>query len=228
MQTRKKTFKIALWAALAGSTMLGNVPASHATCATDPYIGSVCMTAANFCPRGYLAANGQLVPVVDNTALFSLLGTTYGGDGRSTFGVPDLRGRTPVGAGSGLGLTQVLLGARRGAETRTLSLATLPAHIHEAAFEPVPGGGLKASTATGGSPSPSTNSFLGAMKAAGMGNAPSLYTTDGSKLTSIQGLDIDGGIEIATTGQGQPFAIIPPQLGLLYCIAAQGMFPPRP
>ncbi len=134
MQSRKKTFKIALRAALVGSAVLGHASTSLATCSTDPYLGSVCMTAANFCPRGYLEANGQLIAVSDNPALFSLLGTTYGGDGRSSFGVPDLRSRTPVGAGEGLGLTSVRLGSKRGVETRALSLASLPAHSHEAAF----------------------------------------------------------------------------------------------
>ncbi|MEJ2462649.1 MAG: tail fiber protein [Candidatus Thiodiazotropha sp.] len=207
--------------------MLVPVPASFATCATDPYLGSICVTAANFCPRGYLPADGRLLPVNDNMALFSLLGTTYGGDGRSSFGVPDLRSRTPVGAGEGLGLTPVQLGLKRGVETRALSLASLPAHSHEAAFEPAPEGGLQASTKNGEAPSPTADSFLGAMKGSGMSTPPSLYTTDDSTLTPIKGLDLDGAVEIGTTGQGQPFSIIPPQLGLLYCIATQGIFPPR-
>lgn len=225
MQPRKKTFKITLWAALAGSAMLGHVPASLATCATDPYIGSLCMTAANYCPRGYLEANGQLVEVSEYTALFSLIGVTYGGDGRNTFGLPDMRSRTPVGAGKGPGLSQVLLGSIRGVESRLLTLATLPTHIHEATFDAE--GGLQASTADGKSAAPSSTSFLGTVKV-GIGTAPSLYTTDGSKLTPIQGLNIDGGIEIGATGGSQPFGIVPPQLGLLYCIAGEGMFPPRP
>lgn len=226
MQPRKKTFKITLWAALAGSAMLGHVPASLATCATDPYIGSLCMTAANYCPTGYLKANGQLVEVSEYTALFSLLGVTYGGDGRITFGLPDMRSRTPVGAGNGPGLSQVLLGSIRGVEIRTLTLATLPPHTHKAAFEAE--GGLQASTADGESASPSDTSFLGTVKTGGMSTPPSLYTTTGSTLTPILGLDIDGAISIEATGGGQPFGIVPPQLGLLYCIAAQGMFPPRP
>jgi microcystin-dependent protein len=137
-----------------------------------------------------------------------------------------MRSRTPVGAGKGPGLSQVLLGSIRGAESRLLTLATLPAHIHEATFEAE--GGLQASTADGESASPSSTSFLGTMKTGGMSTPPSLYTTTGSKLTPIQGLSIDGGIEIGATGGSQPFGIVPPQLGLLYCIAGQGMFPPRP
>ena len=226
MQFRKITLKTTLCAALATGVTLGNAPTTHATCATDPYIASICATAANYCPRGYLPTNGQIVAVSEYTALFSLIGTTYGGDGRSTFGLPDLRGRTPVGAGTSPGLTTVLLGSIRGVEKRTLSLATLPTHSHEATF--APGGGLQASTKDGDSSSPTDASYLGATKIASMGAPPSFYTTDGSALTPIKGLDIDGAISIDPTGGNQPFGIIPPQLGLLYCIAAEGIFPPRP
>ena len=85
--------------------------------ATERYIGEIFMTGANFCPRGTAAADGQLLPINQNQALFSLLGTNYGGDGRTTFGLPDLRGRSPVHAGNGPGLNPVSLGSKGGAET---------------------------------------------------------------------------------------------------------------
>ena len=85
--------------------------------ATERYIGEIFMTGANFCPRGTAAADGQLLAISQNQALFSLYGTNYGGDGRTTFGLPDLRGRSPVHAGSGPGLNPVSLGSKGGAET---------------------------------------------------------------------------------------------------------------
>jgi len=227
MQPRTTTFKATLWATLAASAMLADIPASHATCSTDPYIASICITAANYCPRGYLNADGRVIPINGNEALFSLLGTTYGGDGRSTFGLPDLRSRTPVGTGTGQGLTEVPLGFQRGAEQRTLTLATLPTHSHNATFDPSGGAGLQASTAGGESASPGSNSYLGKVAIKGMGTPPNLYTTDDSELISIQGLSAAGTVSVEATGGSKPFSIIPPQLGLLYCIATTGMFPPR-
>lgn len=103
---------------------------AFASCTPDAYVGSVCMTAANFCPAGTVPAYGQTLPIASNTALFSLLGTTYGGDGRTTFGIPDLRGRMPVGDGQGTGLSLVIQGKQEGSEIRTLTIANMPVHNH--------------------------------------------------------------------------------------------------
>ncbi|MFY1113097.1 MAG: tail fiber protein, partial [Methanosarcinaceae archaeon] len=97
---------------------------------SEPFIGEIRMFAGNFAPRGWAFCDGQLLPISQNTALFSILGTTYGGDGRTTFGLPDLRGRVPVHAGSGPGLSTVRLGDTGGAETVTLSQAQMPSHNH--------------------------------------------------------------------------------------------------
>ena len=97
---------------------------------SDPFIGEISLFASNFAPRGWALCDGQLLPISTNTALFALLGTTYGGDGRTTFGLPDLRGRLPVHAGTGPGLTQRRLGERSGVEQVTLSTTELPSHGH--------------------------------------------------------------------------------------------------
>jgi microcystin-dependent protein len=95
---------------------------------SDPFVGEIRMFAGNFAPRGWAFCNGQLIPISQNTALFSLLGTTYGGDGRSTFALPDLRGRVPLHAGQGSGLSDYPLGSRGGSEQVVLTTAQLPAH----------------------------------------------------------------------------------------------------
>jgi len=98
--------------------------------AQEGFIGEIRMFGGNFAPRGWALCDGQLLSISQNSALFSILGTTYGGDGRTTFGLPDLRGRAPVHAGTGPGLTPRRLGEKGGAETVVLSLAQLPAHNH--------------------------------------------------------------------------------------------------
>lgn len=97
---------------------------------SEPFVGEIRMFAGNFAPRGWAFCDGQLLAVSQNDALFSLLGTIYGGDGRTTFGLPDMRGRIPIHAGSGPGLSPRRLGARGGAENVTLSTNQLPSHTH--------------------------------------------------------------------------------------------------
>jgi microcystin-dependent protein len=190
-------------------------------------MGSICITAANFCPRGYADANGQIIPISDNQALFALLGTNYGGDGRTGFALPDLRGRTPVGIGRGPGLSMVIQAQRRGTEQQILDDRQLPTHAHEASFVPAPGDGLQASTEQGISASPGSESYLGAVAITGMGAPPKLYTDDATSLTSIKGMNVSGAVNVGKSGASQPFLIVPPQLGLRYCIATSGLFPPR-
>ncbi len=97
---------------------------------SDPFIGQITMFAGNFAPRSYAFCDGQLLAVTQNDALFALLGTTYGGDGRTTFGLPDLRGRLPIHAGSGPGLTNRNLGSKSGVENAGVSANQLPVHTH--------------------------------------------------------------------------------------------------
>ena len=99
---------------------------------TEPFVGEIRMFAGNFAPRGHAFCEGQLLAVSQNDALFSLLGTTYGGDGRTTFGLPDLRGRVPIHQGTGPGLTNRRIGALGGAERVTLAVTQIPSHSHPA------------------------------------------------------------------------------------------------
>ena len=116
--------------------LLGSVPAlaicapTSATAGDTPWIGEMTTVAFNFCPRGWLEANGQTLPINDNTSLFALIGTYYGGNGRTNFAVPDLRSRTIVGAGTGTGLSRISIGERGGREIVALSYQEMPAHNH--------------------------------------------------------------------------------------------------
>ena len=99
---------------------------------SEPFIAEIKIFAGNFAPRGWAFCSGQLLQIAENTALFSLVGTTYGGDGRTTFGLPDLQGRAPMHPGSGPGLSSYRLGPKTGAETVTLSDNQMPSHSHKA------------------------------------------------------------------------------------------------
>ncbi len=111
---------------------------------SEPFVGEIRMFAGNFAPRGWAYCDGQLLAVSQNDALFSLLGTIYGGDGRTTFGLPDMRGRIPIHAGTGPGLSPRQLGSKAGSENETLTVNQLPSHTHpmqassEAASSPNP------------------------------------------------------------------------------------------
>lgn len=102
----------------------------------DPLLGTIILFAGNFAPRGWALCDGQLLPISQNQALFSILGTTYGGDGKTTFALPDLRGRAPIHAGHGPGLSDYRLGARGGVESVTLTQQNLPPHAHGLNFGP--------------------------------------------------------------------------------------------
>jgi len=116
---------------------------------SEPFVGEIRMFAGNFAPRGWAFCDGQLLAVSQNDALFSLLGTIYGGDGRTTFGLPDLRGRLPIHAGNGPGLSERRLGAKGGAEKVTLTVNQMPSHGHV----------VKASTNPGGETRPEGNVY---------------------------------------------------------------------
>ncbi|TDR22423.1 phage tail protein [Marinicella litoralis] len=106
---------------------------------SEPFVGEIRMFAGNFAPRGWAFCDGQLLAVSQNDALFSLLGTVYGGDGRTTFGLPDMRGRIPNHAGTGPGLSQRRLGEKYGTETVTLTVNQLPSHQHDFQASTAPG-----------------------------------------------------------------------------------------
>lgn len=112
---------------------------------SEPFVGEIRMFAGNFAPRGWAFCDGQLLAVSQNDALFSLLGTIYGGDGRTTFGLPDLRGRIPIHAGTGPGLSSRRLGAKAGGENETLTTNQLPSHSHQLVASSQPAADLQPS-----------------------------------------------------------------------------------
>ncbi len=171
---------------------------------SEPFVGEIRMFAGNFAPRGWAFCDGQLLAVSQNDALFSLLGTIYGGDGRTTFGLPDLRGRIPLHAGTGPGLSPRRLGAKSGSENETLTTNQLASHSHD--------WNANKAAATGSSPA-------GKVVAATSG-APTFY-----RATS-QTVDFAGDI-ILNTGGSQPHTNLMPTLCIHFIIALVGIYPSR-
>ena len=176
----------------------------------DPFVAEIRIFPFNFAPKGWAFCDGQLLPISQNTALFSLLGTVYGGDGKSTFALPDLQGSVPVHPGQGQGLSDYFLGQLGGVESVTLLQSEMPLHAHAVG---------RALADAGNSITP-VNSVW-AQAAAGRG-AAALYK-DGSptgKVNALQSLNVTGG--------DLPHNNMQPYLTLNYCIALQGVFPQRP
>jgi len=164
-------------------------PQKALACATDPYLGSVCVTAASYCPRGYEVAAGQINAISENQALFSLLGNRFGGDARSTYGYPDLRGRAPIGTGRGPGLTDFDLGKMVGQETKTLTISQMPSHTHDATF--TPSGGASSGTASGTISVPVTGSAKIATSSTGAGSiTPSDHAVLGKAAQGLGGVTL--------------------------------------
>jgi microcystin-dependent protein len=129
----KKSFKTkSISTILSASALVMGMGVSAPVQASDPFLAEIVMFGGNFAPRGWAYCDGQLLAISSNQALFSLLGTTYGGDGRTTFGLPDMRGRTAIGPRTGPGLSSYTLGQRGGAETVTLTQQQMPSHNHTA------------------------------------------------------------------------------------------------
>ena len=186
--------------ALLLSTFL-TTPTSFAQ-GSEPYLGQIMAVGFNFAPQGWAKCNGQLLPISQNTALFALLGTTYGGNGTTNFALPDLRGRMLTGQGQGPGLPYVDLGQQGGTSTSTLTLANLPPHTHP----------INASNYIGTTSIP-TNNVL-----ANTSDNDKEYTNTTNTAMTPTG----------SAGGGQPINNMQPYTGMNYIIALQGIFPPRP
>jgi len=171
----------------------------------DPFLGQTMLVGFTFCPRNWIEAAGQLLPISQYTALFSLLGTTYGGDGRTTFALPDLRGRVPVHVGQGPGLPIFVLGQAGGQASTTLTVSELPAHTHA----------MMGTSNAAASNTPSNNLF-------GTFTSGGIYDNNGSPDVVMNPS------AVGNTGGGQPLDNMMPYVALRYCIAMQGIFPPRP
>jgi microcystin-dependent protein len=183
---------------------------------SDQFVAEIRIFGFNFAPTGWALCAGQLMPISQNTALFSLLGTNYGGDGKTTFALPNLQNMVPIGTGQGSGLSDRFIGETAGESAVTLLTSQIPAHGHT----------MSATTTTG-------------TATASNGNQLAVATAGGSKtsagnVASFYSSNINGAstplspLAIGVTGSGFPHNNMMPYLGLNYCIALQGIFPPRP
>ena len=173
---------------------------------SDQFVAEIRIFPFNFPPTGWAFCDGQLLPLSQNTALFSLLGTTYGGDGKSTFALPDMQGNAPMQPGQGQGLSERVLGELSGSETVTLLVSEMPFHTHS----------LMAGTDPANAQIPTSTVAL--TRSSG-GNAFS---------TSTAGLVLMAPQIITPAGGSLPHTNMQPYLTLNFCIALQGIFPPRP
>lgn len=168
---------------------------------SEPYVGEIKLFGGNFAPRGWAFCDGSLLPIIQNTALFSLIGTTYGGDGRTTFALPDLRGRAAMGMwGGGAGIPPKALGLQTGAETVALTAEQLPAHSHQ----------LRVTSATGSAGDPKGQTFAG-------GGAYA-RTTDRALMHATF---------VNRAGSSRPHPNMQPFQAASYIISLFGVFPPR-
>ncbi|MDX2067072.1 MAG: tail fiber protein [Haliscomenobacter sp.] len=168
----------------------------------DGYIGQILLFAGNFAPRNWAYCQGQIISIAQNSALFAILGTTYGGNGQTTFALPNFSSRTPVGVGQGNGLQNVSLGEMRGAETFTLTTSNMPSHSH-----------TLYGTDVDGNVNVPTNALLAK-------NGDNSYLNTGG-----QGMMANA--TIGMTGAGQPFNNRQPYLGINFVICLYGIFPSR-
>ncbi|MDQ3801456.1 MAG: tail fiber protein [Acidobacteriota bacterium] len=185
---------------------------------SEPYIGQIMMFGGNFAIRGWAMCNGQLLSIAQNTALFSILGTTYGGNGQTTFALPDLRGRVPVHQGQGPGLSPYTLGQMSGAETTTLVTSNLPAHVHQMAPQ------QPSVVADGNDSQPANN--LPAIPVVNVNGTD--YQVNGYRSgTADSHLATNANQTTGITGSGLPFSNIQPYTTLTFLIALEGIFPSR-
>jgi microcystin-dependent protein len=172
----------------------------------DPFVAEIRIFPFNFAPKGWAWCDGQLLPLSQNTALFSLLGTTYGGNGKSNFALPDLQGRAPMHPGQGPGLSLHDLGETGGSETVTLLESEIPSHSHA----------MRASNDAS-----TTNAPAGATVSRPFGRGNNLFNTANASLVQM------APETLAPAGGDAPHNNLQPYLTFYFCIALQGVFPPR-
>ena len=175
-------------------------------------IGYTTLFAGNFAPKNWAYCQGQIINIASNTALFSILGTTYGGNGTTTFGLPNLSGRRVVGVGNGPGLSPYALGQVGGSESVTLTMNQMPAHLHPLQVTSMP----KSFDNTGNASTPGGGIFAGN----GSGYASVPTANSGLKPYNVT-------VQITNAGNNNPYSILPPFLGLNYVICMYGVFPAR-
>ena len=199
----------------------------------EPFIGQIIMFAGNFAPRDWAFCDGELLPISQNQSLYSILGTTYGGDGRTTFGLPDFRGRVPIGQGQGNGLTSRIMGEQIGIEDITLSTAQMPIHSH-AAKTTISGSSvtakLKASSAEGTTNVP-LNNYLAKPSNIGL-QSINMYDSSADIEMASDAIEIDLSAVTANTttddtGGNSAHNNIQPSLVMNYIICVNGVYPSR-
>jgi microcystin-dependent protein len=176
---------------------------------SDPYLGEVRMFGGNYAPRGWALCDGRLLNISQNSALFSLLGVAYGGNGQTTFGLPDLRGRVPMHQGQGGGLSNRVIGEMAGTENVTLLITQIPQHNHAA----------MASTGAGNQPGPANN-----VPATPQASGAEFYVVPGASSVVPAAMAPSS---IATDGESQPHPNMMPSLCVSFIIALTGAFPSR-
>lgn len=179
---------------------------------SEAFVGEIRMFGGTFAPAGFALCNGQMMSIAQNEALFALIGTTYGGDGQTTFALPDLRGRLPVGQGQAAGLSAYTIGQKGGTETVTLTAQQMPSHSH----------GFRATSAIGNLPGPSGGAVPATPNQPNV--ASSLYVASGSSTRNIGPM---APTSISSTAGGQPHDNLMPSLCVNFIIALQGIFPSR-
>lgn len=200
--------KTATFCALALAASLGTAPTT-AQAGSNPFLGEIVpMGIVGFCPRGFASAEGQILAISSDTALFSLLGTQFGGDGRTTFALPDLRSRVPVGSGTGPGLPAVRVGQAYGSQSTTLQPQNMTRHNHP----------VNVTNADGDKPGPG-GKILAAAPPGGTG-AETIYSDQPATVEMSPN-------SLTSTGGGQAFNHEDPTLVIRYCIAIIGVYPSR-
>jgi microcystin-dependent protein len=210
MHTRSKWLGGVGAVIVAAMLLAGPVQPAEACSATDSFLGAICYFPFDFCPKGWVKPEGQLLLISQNQALYTKLGTTYGGDGQTTFALPDLRSRIFRGTGQGPGLDKLDLGDAAGTESTVMTIESMPAHNH----------GLLATNVVGDKPGPSAKVLA------------RVNPDDGSILPYNSTLAampdaILAPSSIGSTGNVQPvpIPIRPPTMGTTFCIALQGIYP---
>ncbi|WP_125720336.1 phage tail protein [Pseudoalteromonas rubra] len=201
---------------------------------TDPYIGSMGTFGGAFTIRNFAMCLGQTMAISQNQALYALIGTIYGGDARTTYALPDLRGRSPVGAGVRPGGMDYRQGERQGSELVGIEIIHMPAHSHTAIFTPLGGstsvsGTMQAATDAANTTVPDSESYIAQSSSAAFYKP----TFGQPTLTEIKGLTVSGGgsaggtVTVTNTGGSAPLNILNPVLPVNWLIATEGVFPPR-
>lgn len=224
--------KAASIAAITISFMSGLISTAPVHAASpNSYIGTIFATGAQFCPRNTVEANGQLLAISDFEALYSVVGIAYGGDGRTSFGLPDLRARTIVGVGTGPGLTPTPRGLKNGQQFITLTSANLPSHTHTSTFDAAPQTAFAVSANNASHATPATHDWI-AIRKQGLIQQSS-YIAPADKGTTVKVVasnttsSTGGTVTLDNAGDGMRIGVNTPSIVIRYCVVTVGLYPPR-